>query len=123
MIGFDYARTSNPSSAMGTAQGMVNIGGFLASLIVIQVMGVILGTHGRVHVRRIPVSPGWCNIRSGFSVSSVCSSPEAKPGAPSRQKAYTYGRFAKSFVATNNSIASGNSSPAGEVPKRPSHQA
>ncbi|MDN3456074.1 MFS transporter [Rhodococcus sp. APC 3903] len=46
VIGFDYARTSNPSSAMGTAQGMVNIGGFLASLIVIQVMGVILGHMG-----------------------------------------------------------------------------
>ncbi|MCW2091793.1 UNVERIFIED_ORG: MFS family permease [Rhodococcus erythropolis] len=46
VIGFDYARTSNPSSAMGTAQGMVNIGGFLASLIVIQVMGVILGHVG-----------------------------------------------------------------------------
>lgn len=46
VIGFDYARTSNPSSSMGTAQGMVNIGGFLASLIVIQVMGVILGNMG-----------------------------------------------------------------------------
>ena len=46
VIGFDDARTSNPSSAMGTAQGMVNIGGFLASLIVIQVMGVILGHMG-----------------------------------------------------------------------------
>ena len=46
VIGFDYARTSNPSSSMGTAQGMVNIGGFLASLIVIQVMGVILGHMG-----------------------------------------------------------------------------
>lgn len=46
VIGFDYARTSNPSSAMGTAQGMVNIGGFLASLIVIQVMGVVLGHMG-----------------------------------------------------------------------------
>ena len=42
MIGFDYARTFNPSTALGTAQGMVNIGGFLASLLVIQAMGVIL---------------------------------------------------------------------------------
>lgn len=46
VIGFDYARTSNPSSAMGTAQGMVNIGGFLASLLVIQLMGVVLGRMG-----------------------------------------------------------------------------
>ncbi|OOL31647.1 MFS transporter, partial [Rhodococcus rhodochrous] len=42
MIGFDYARTFNPSTALGTAQGMVNIGGFLASLLVIQAMGLIL---------------------------------------------------------------------------------
>ena len=42
MIGFDYARTFNPSTALDTAQGMVNIGGFLASLLVIQAMGLIL---------------------------------------------------------------------------------
>ncbi|MFH5208182.1 MFS transporter [Antrihabitans spumae] len=46
MIGFDYARTSNPGSSLGTAQGMVNIGGFLATLIVIEVMGVILDRRG-----------------------------------------------------------------------------
>ncbi|MGU3435669.1 MFS transporter [Actinomycetes bacterium M1A6_2h] len=45
-IGFDYARTFNPSVALGTAQGMVNIGGFLASLLVMQAMGVILGAMG-----------------------------------------------------------------------------
>ncbi|WP_371829906.1 MFS transporter [Rhodococcoides trifolii] len=45
-IGFDYARTFNPSVALGTAQGMVNIGGFLASLLVMQAMGVILGALG-----------------------------------------------------------------------------
>ncbi len=27
LIGFDYARTFNPSHRMGTAQGMVNVGG------------------------------------------------------------------------------------------------
>ena len=119
VIGFDYARTSNPSSAMGTAQGMVNIGGFLASLIVIQVMGVILGHMGGYTFDGFRVAWMVQYPVSGSPVSSVCSSLEAKPGEPSRQKAYTYGRFAKSFVATNNSIASGNSSPAGEVPKRP----
>ncbi|BAH53398.1 MFS transporter [Rhodococcus opacus] len=46
MIGFDYARMFNPSTSMGTAQGMVNIGGFLASLLVIQVMGLILDAMG-----------------------------------------------------------------------------
>jgi MFS family permease len=46
MVGFDFARTFNPSATLGTAQGMVNMGGFLASLLVMQAMGVILGAMG-----------------------------------------------------------------------------
>ncbi|WP_029114652.1 nitrate/nitrite transporter [Mycobacterium sp. URHB0044] len=46
MVGFDFARTFNPSATLGTAQGMVNMGGFLASLMVMQAMGVILGATG-----------------------------------------------------------------------------
>jgi hypothetical protein len=46
MVGFDFARTFNPSATLGTAQGMVNMGGFLASLMVMQAMGVILGAMG-----------------------------------------------------------------------------
>jgi MFS family permease len=46
MVGFDFARTFNPSATLGTAQGMVNMGGYLASLIVMQMMGVIIGAAG-----------------------------------------------------------------------------
>jgi MFS family permease len=46
MVGFDFARTFNPSATLGTAQGMVNMGGFLASLMVMQAMGLILGAMG-----------------------------------------------------------------------------
>ena len=46
MVGFDFARTFNPGATLGTAQGMVNMGGFLASLLVMQSMGVILGAMG-----------------------------------------------------------------------------
>jgi MFS family permease len=46
MVGFDFARTFNPSTTLGTAQGMVNMGGFLASLLVIQAMGLIIGAAG-----------------------------------------------------------------------------
>ncbi|MEO7079693.1 MAG: MFS transporter [Rhodococcus sp. (in: high G+C Gram-positive bacteria)] len=46
VIGFDYARTFNPSANLGTAQGMVNIGGFLASLLVIASIGAILQANG-----------------------------------------------------------------------------
>jgi sugar phosphate permease len=42
MVGFDFARTFNPSATLGTAQGMVNMGGFVASLVVMQAMGLIL---------------------------------------------------------------------------------
>lgn len=46
MVGFDFARTFNPSATLGTAQGMVNMGGFIASLLIMQAMGVILGAMG-----------------------------------------------------------------------------
>jgi MFS family permease len=46
MIGFDYARTFNPHHRQGTAVGIVNIGGFLASLLVSLGVGVLLGPGG-----------------------------------------------------------------------------
>ncbi|MBN3454090.1 MFS transporter [Mycobacterium sp. DSM 3803] len=46
MVGFDFARTFNPSTTLGTAQGMVNMGGFVAALLVMQTMGVILSHAG-----------------------------------------------------------------------------
>jgi nitrate/nitrite transporter NarK len=42
MIGFDYARTFNPPSRLGTATGVVNVGGFVASLVTIELVGLIL---------------------------------------------------------------------------------
>jgi MFS family permease len=42
MIGFDFARTFNPSERLGTATGIVNVGGFTASLLLMYAMGVVL---------------------------------------------------------------------------------
>lgn len=42
MIAFDFARTFNPAARMGTATGIVNIGGFMASLLSMFVIGVVL---------------------------------------------------------------------------------
>jgi len=42
MIGFDFARTFNPPSRLGAATGVVNVGGFVASLLSIELIGVIL---------------------------------------------------------------------------------
>ena len=39
VVGFDIARTSNPSPNLGVAQSIVNLGGFLASLAVLATMG------------------------------------------------------------------------------------
>ena len=42
MIGFDLARTFNPPNRLGTATGIVNVGGFVASLLTILLIGLIL---------------------------------------------------------------------------------
>ena len=42
MIGFEFARTFNPPNRLGTATGIVNVGGFVASLVTILLVGVVL---------------------------------------------------------------------------------
>ncbi|TDD58230.1 MFS transporter [Kribbella antibiotica] len=42
MLGLDYARTFNPSNRFGAANGMVNTGGFIATLICIGMVGILL---------------------------------------------------------------------------------
>ncbi|WP_329426652.1 MFS transporter [Streptosporangium sp. NBC_01495] len=46
MIGFDYARTFNPATRIGAATGIVNGGGFVASVSVIALIGVTLDLMG-----------------------------------------------------------------------------
>lgn len=42
MIGFDFARTFNPAHRIGTATGIVNVGGFVAALVAIFLIGAVL---------------------------------------------------------------------------------
>ena len=42
MIGFDVGRTSNPGERFASASGIINQGGFLASLILVTAVGVVL---------------------------------------------------------------------------------
>ncbi len=42
MLGFDYARTDNPADRLGSASGIVNVGGFVASLTTVLSIGVVL---------------------------------------------------------------------------------
>ena len=42
MIGFDVGRTSNPHERLASASGIINQGGFLASLVLVIVIGLVL---------------------------------------------------------------------------------
>jgi MFS family permease len=42
LMGFDYARTENEADRIGSATGIVNVGGFVASLLTIAAVGAIL---------------------------------------------------------------------------------
>lgn len=42
MVGFDLARTFNPATRLGSATGIVNVGGFVASLVMMLAIGLLL---------------------------------------------------------------------------------
>lgn len=42
MVGFDFARPANPPERIGTASGIVNMGGFVATMITLLSVGVLL---------------------------------------------------------------------------------
>ncbi|MET7857944.1 MFS transporter [Streptomyces sp. NPDC005318] len=46
MIGFDFARPANPPERQGTASGIVNMGGFTASMTTLFAIGVLLDATG-----------------------------------------------------------------------------
>ncbi|WFB08540.1 MFS transporter [Streptomyces sp. LX-29] len=46
MIGFDFARPANPPERIGTASGIVNMGGFIASMTTLLAIGVLLDATG-----------------------------------------------------------------------------
>jgi MFS family permease len=67
MVGFDYARTFNPAGRLGSASGIVNVGGFVASLTVIFVIGLILDLLSSGG----PTSYGLGAFRVAFAVQYV----------------------------------------------------
>lgn len=46
VVGLDIARTANPSSSLGVAQCIANLGGFLATLVVLAAMGGVMTAMG-----------------------------------------------------------------------------
>ena len=64
VIGIDIGRTSNPSPNLGVAQSMVNLGGFLATLLVLATMGALMTASAASRPRR-STSPGSSSTRYG----------------------------------------------------------
>ena len=92
MVGFDFARTFNPGAALGTASGMVNMGGFIASLLVMQAMGVIIERGRRILVRGVPTCVdgsirdlGACRGRHPHHPPQGTPSDETEPGPTARR--------------------------------------
>ncbi len=63
LVGFDFARTFNPPNRLGTATGIVNVGGFVASLLTILAVGVVLDLRTRGGL-----DPGLGDFRAAMSV-------------------------------------------------------
>jgi len=49
LIGFDFARTFNPARSLGSANGVVNVGGFLASFVMMFLIGLVLDAIDRAN--------------------------------------------------------------------------
>ncbi|MFF1879281.1 nitrate/nitrite transporter [Leifsonia sp. NPDC058230] len=50
LIGFDFARTFNPLRSLGSANGIVNVGGFLASFVMMFLIGVLLDWENSIRI-------------------------------------------------------------------------
>ena len=68
MIGFDFARPANPPERQGTASGITNMGGFVASMTTLLAIGVLLDADRRQLHRRVLArsssSRRWASARS-----------------------------------------------------------
>lgn len=73
LIGFDLARTFNPSHALGSASGIVNVGGFLGGFVSMLLIGVALDVIDAVRVAGGAVSSlySFDSFRIAFLVPFV----------------------------------------------------
>lgn len=73
LIGFDFARTFNPLRSQGSANGVVNVGGFLASFVMMYAIGVILDVLDQARISGGAASDvfSWDSFRIAFLVQYV----------------------------------------------------
>jgi MFS family permease len=70
MMGFDYARTENDPVRIGSANGIVNVGGFVASLLTILFIGIVLSATGDDYTVAMCVQyPIWAIGLTGVLIS------------------------------------------------------
>jgi len=73
LIGFDFARRFNPLRSLGSATGFVNVGGFLATFIIMFLMGVVLDlvNEWRIAAGFADELFSWAGFRAAFFVQLV----------------------------------------------------
>jgi MFS family permease len=69
LMGFDYARTENDPARIGSATGIVNVGGFVASLCTIALIGVALDVSGSYETAMTVQYPVWAVGLTGIVLS------------------------------------------------------
>ena len=70
MISFDFARTFNPVRSLGAANGIVNMGGFIASFATVGAIGLLLDIVGRVRGPEISLYD-WDSFRIALAFQLV----------------------------------------------------
>ena len=68
LIGFDFARSFNPVGSLGSANGVVNVGGFLAAFVMMFCIGTLLDVLSRASGTTVFA---WSNFRVAFVVQYV----------------------------------------------------
>jgi sugar phosphate permease len=73
LIGFDFARSFNPLQSLGSANGIVNVGGFLASFVMMFLIGVLLDFQHNVAIAAGSSAPLYSldAFRPAFAVQYV----------------------------------------------------
>ncbi|MHA6668004.1 MFS transporter [Homoserinimonas sp. A447] len=73
LIGFDFARQFNPQRSLGSATGIVNVGGFLATFVIMFLIGTILDlmNHWRMATGLPDELFSWEGFRVAFLVQFV----------------------------------------------------
>ncbi|OIH93793.1 nitrate/nitrite transporter [Curtobacterium sp. MCBA15_001] len=68
LIGFDFARSFNPMGSLGSANGVVNVGGFLAAFVMMFCIGTLLDAVSHATGQTVFA---WANFRIALTVQYV----------------------------------------------------